>query len=44
MEDESKLAVYEQQLQEVERLVRGTSPNGTVEIEWVVAVLLATRK
>ena len=43
-EGASRLGLYEEQLREVERLISRTSPNGKVEMEWTVSILLATKK
>ena len=42
--DKSTLHLYEEQFREIEQVVERASANGTVTIEWTVAILLATRK
>lgn len=44
LEQNNQLHLYEDHLQEIEKLVKQTSYSGMVEIEWAVAVLLSTRK
>ena len=44
LEQESRLRLYDEYLEEIERLVDETSPGGTVTVEWTVSLLLATRK
>ena len=44
LEQESRLHLYEEHLQEIEKIVKETSETGKVTIEWTVAILLATRK
>lgn len=44
IEQKSRLGVYEDRLEQIERVIREQTGDGKVTIEWTVGVLFATRK